>query len=694
MSGFADLSYQMQKYAYEHGMTEPTPIQKDGFPAIMHTDMNVILSGPTAGGKTFAAFGAILSVVDDFSQRGYKVVDIQPMKALINDQNVQISDICEYACVPVRKWHGDVKQSEKNKAVKEPEGVLQITPESMEAKFQNTAEQINDMFAGLRFVIIDEIHLYYGQERGAQLMSILYRLRRKVGEFRMVALSATIGKNDYLARTYTGNPDNTIVVRDNSVRQTDFSIRYYSKEEDSKDLPKELIDDVYAETKDQEGIVFCNSRGTTEEVAVALKAYAPEKFGSHHSSVSKEIREVLEASTREGKTTPCCTSTMEPGIDIGTISVVCLVESPYSVSSFIQRSGRSGRKTGKSVVRMFCSDGWSLLRGIACWNLFNRGYAEEPDTSVEWHNVALQQVISTVKEKGTTDIQTIIDEFSDNPAFNKYNRESDYRAYISNGIKTNIFAESATGNGLVLGTEGEKMVCKKDSYIVFPTNIDYRVMEQNSYIGDHERSVEDKKGDCFYLSSKVWQVTGIDDERHMFHVIPAPEGKKPKYTSFGIVFSKELEQEMKDILLSNNTYPFVDVKGHSALAELRKKMATCKTMGKTRMPYYVNNAGCLCIYPFAGTKIFNTLKLLFDAVGDGYELSINMSVSQFKEKSRSIVNNPESLLPIIKEMIKSGEIPLRLRYEKSLDLDHQARLELTKNFAEEKTYEFIREYLS
>ena len=117
MSGFTDLCYPMRKYASEHGMTEPTPIQKDGFEALLHTDKHIILSGPTAGGKTFAVYGALLSLVEDFSQRGAKILDILPTKALINDQFGQVSEICDYMYVPVTKWHGDVKQSEKNMVV-------------------------------------------------------------------------------------------------------------------------------------------------------------------------------------------------------------------------------------------------------------------------------------------------------------------------------------------------------------------------------------------------------------------------------------------------------------------------------------------------------------------------------------------------------------------------------------------------
>lgn len=698
MSGFSELDYQMRKYASDHGMASPTPIQRDGFGPIMHGDKNVILSGCTSGGKTFAVFGALLSIVD-FSERGFKVLDILPTKALINDQFIPISEMGEYMFVPVRKWHGDVKQSEKNKSVKEPSGILEITPESLEARFQNHSEQIDDMFSGLKFIVIDEIHHYYGQERGRQLISLIYRLQQKIGKVRTIAMSATIGEDDSLAKEYIGDSENTIVVRDNSIRQTDFSIRYYPRAEDdeSKDLPVELIEDIHKETKDVEGMVFCNSRGTTEEVAVRLKAFKLEKedaYGSHHSSVSKEEREYIEESARQGRTTPCCTSTMEVGINIGKISVVCLVESPYSVSSFIQRSGRSGRTTGKSVVRMFCSDKWSLLRGIACWNLFDRGYAEEPDNSIEWHNVALQQVISTVKEKGPIDRNTLIEEFVNNPAFKRFNSRADYDSYIDHGLEIGLFDYAEVGGGLILGTEGEKRVGKKDSYIVFPTISDYRVMDRNICVGEHERSIESKKGECFYLSSKIWEVTGIDDEKCVFHVIPAPKGKKPKYTSFGIVFGKELEQEMKEILMSSDSYSFIDENASTELSELRSEFSKCSTMGKAGMPYYVNSAGLLCIYPFAGTKIYNTMRLLFDAIDDGYELSMNVSKSQFIEECKAKMSSKESLLPRIKEKIKTGEIPLRHRYEKDLDLDHQARMELSKNFDEKGTYEYINKILS
>lgn len=698
MSNFSELDYQMQKYASDHGMVSPTPIQRDGFGPIMHGDKNVILSGCTSGGKTFAVFGAILSVVD-FSGRGIAVLDILPTKALINDQFIQISEMCGYMYVAVNKWHGDVKQSEKNRVVRDPSGILEITPESIEARFQNHSEQIEELFSGLKFIVIDEIHHYYGQERGCQLISLIYRLQQRIGKVRTIAMSATVGKDDYLVREYTGDPDNTIVVRDSNIRDTDFSIRYYSREEDddSKDLPQELIADIYAETKDKEGMVFCNSRGTTEEVAVKLKALNPSQedaYGSHHSSVSKEEREHVEDYARQGKTTPCCTSTMEVGINIGKISVVCMVESPYSVSSFIQRSGRSGRTTGKAVVRMFCSDKWSLLRGIACWNLYKRGYAENPDNTIEWHNVALQQLISTVKEKGPIDKQALIEEFLDNPAFKKFCTKSDYEALVNHALENGIFDVSETDGGLILGVEGEKRVGKKDSYIVFPTMLEYRAMYQDYKVGEHERGADDKKGDCFYLGSKIWEVTGIDDQKCIFQVVPATEGKKPKFTSFGLRIGMELEQEMKDILMSKESYPFIDEQANAQLTELRAEFSKCSTMGKVKMPFYVNEAGVLCIYPFAGTKVFNTMKTLFNAMDDEYELSMNISKSQFIEACKAWLDTNESLLPKVKQMITDGVIPLRHRYEKDLDLEHQARMELTINMSEKETHEYIKNIIS
>lgn len=695
MGGFSYLSYQMQKYASEHGMIEPRLVQKEGFDVLLHTNKHVIISGPTSCGKTFTVYGVILSTVD-FSEKGVKVMDILPTKALINDQDIQISEMCDYIYVPVTKWHGEVKQSEKDRLLKDPSGIMLITPESLEARFQNNSHQIDELLSGLRYVVIDEIYHYFGNERGCQLMSLLYRLRRRIGGLRIVAMSATIGKDDYLTKTYTGDAENTVVVRDNSVRPTDFFIRFYPRpeEDESKDLPKELIDGVYAATKDEEGLIFCNSRGTTEEITVALRKHEPgnqDKYGSHHSSVPKEDREYIEESARQGNTTPCCTSTMEEGVSIGKISIVCMIDSPYSVSSFIQRAGRSGRKTGKSVVRLFCSDKWSLIRGIACWNLFNRGYADDPDNSVEWHNVALQQIISTVKEKGSIDIQSLIDDFAGNTAF-PFCSTSDFKAYVDHALELKVL-EMSESRGLIVGIEGEKMVGKKDSYIVFPTTYDYRVIYQNRCVGEHERSIENRKGECFYLNSKVWQVTGIDDQHSLFQVVPAPEGKKPKYTSFGIIIRKELEQEMKDILLSSCSYTFMDENSINTLNKLRLEFSNYKTMGKDQMPFFIDKAGLLCVFPFAGTKIFNTMKLIFDATGDGYMLRMNLSVDQFIEKCHKYFDSGMELLPVIEKMITVGEINIRHRYEKYLPLEYQARMELTLNYDERGTIEYVKQII-
>ena len=378
------LSEPIRKFIREKQWEHLRPIQSAAIVKILTTDNNYILVSKTASGKTEAAFLPILSKVN-FNDYGVQVLYISPLIALINDQFYRIEEICKYLDVTVTKWHGEANISLKEKLIKNPNGISLITPESLEAMFLHKPFNVKKLFSNLKYVVIDEIHSFVGTDRGVHLKSILSRLQQiNNNSFCIVGLSATVG--DYVeVKRFTGDELNTRVLLDKSAKKINILFRFFRADND--ELPLELLKDLYVETKNNKVLIFPNSRGRAEEVSVKLKKISEKLKGhqnyfSHHSSVNKEIREYIEYFAKNNiRQNFCisCTSTLELGIDIGTVDEVVQIDATHSIASLIQRVGRSGRKGEESSnLSVYTTNEWSLLQSIACWLLYTEGFIEPP----------------------------------------------------------------------------------------------------------------------------------------------------------------------------------------------------------------------------------------------------------------------------------------------------------------------------
>lgn len=238
------LSEPIRKYIREKRWESLRPIQAAAISRIMSTDYNYILASRTASGKTEAAFLPILSKTD-FNKVGVQVLYISPLIALINDQFFRIEELCKNLEVKVTKWHGEANKSLKNELIKNPNGIVLITPESLEAMFVNAPYNVKILFGNLSYIVIDEIHSFLGVDRGIQLMSILSRLKQvNKNNIITIGLSATIGDANYIeAKRITGDIDNTKVLLDRTKKDTEAKFKYFknSTNELSLDLLKDLL---------------------------------------------------------------------------------------------------------------------------------------------------------------------------------------------------------------------------------------------------------------------------------------------------------------------------------------------------------------------------------------------------------------------------------------------------------------------
>ena len=193
----------IKEYIYSHGWSELREIQMEAAHAILETDDNLLLSSSTASGKTEAAFFPIIADIVNHPEckNSISVLYIAPLKSLINDQFYRLEELLDMSGIPVTHWHGDVGLSHKSKLLKNPEGILQITPESLESMLMNRANDFPRLFGSLRYVVIDEIHAMIGEDRGNQVICQLSRIASLIGRSpRRIGLSATIGDVSLAAR--------------------------------------------------------------------------------------------------------------------------------------------------------------------------------------------------------------------------------------------------------------------------------------------------------------------------------------------------------------------------------------------------------------------------------------------------------------------------------------------------------------
>jgi len=507
------LSEPIRKYIRDKGWEQLRPIQAAAIEKILSTDDNYILASRTASGKTEAAFLPILSKVN-FNDQGVQVLYISPLIALINDQFYRIEELCKYLDVTVTKWHGEANKTLKERLIKQPNGIVLITPESLEAMFVNKPFNVKQLFSNLKYVVIDEIHSFIGTDRGTQLKSILSRMQSvNAKPFSIVGLSATIG--DYNeAKRFTGNELKTKVLLDRTAKEITALFRYFKKK--SEELPLELLKNLYIETKDNKVLIFPNSRGRAEEVAVKLKKISDRVNGhsnyfSHHSSVDKGVREYVEYFAKNNnRQNFCisCTSTLELGIDIGTVDEVVQIDATHSIASLIQRVGRSGRKEGESSnLFLYATNQWSLLQSLACWLLYKEGFIEPPLRNERPYDILLHQALSITKGHSGIRLTDLVKQLKENFTFNQI-EVSEIESILNHLISVDFLEKLQ--HEVIIGIEGEKIVNSRDFYSVFKTEENFKVVNAGNTIGELPFSPQIIEDENILLAAKIWKIKFID----------------------------------------------------------------------------------------------------------------------------------------------------------------------------------------
>ncbi len=551
MAGLERLHPHLQHaIIHDLGWRSLRPVQELTIDAILD-GCNAVVLAPTAGGKTEASIFPVLSRVLTEDLKPVSALYVCPIRALLNNQEERLRSYARMVGLEIFKWHGDVSDSRKKTFRKTLAHILMTTPESLEVMMISERTDANALFSGLSAVVIDEVHAFAADDRGAHLASLLERLVALTGrDIQRVGLSATVGNPHVIGEWLRGSSKRS------------FRLVDPPKAKPARDLRLDLCADIGEAAnaigqvaRGKKSLVFVESRSKAEKVAHALEGTRVEVF-IHHSSVSRADRSLAEEQFAKGQNTAIvCTSTMELGIDVGDLDHVIQVDAPISVASFLQRLGRTGRRADtRANCTFFCLSPESLLQSVALLRLAEAGWVEDVQPAAHAMHVLAHQVMALILQEGGISRHKLMPWVEAAYPFSSIRSER-VQELVETMVEREILYEA---DGLLsLGQRGEKLYGPKnffELYAVFTSPPVMRVQhgkEDVGYIQALFVSMHDaSKGPlCFRLSGRAWEVGQIDYGKGVLHVRPAEYGRVPSWLGLPGVLSNALCQGMLDVLL-------------------------------------------------------------------------------------------------------------------------------------------------
>jgi ATP-dependent helicase Lhr and Lhr-like helicase len=587
------------------GWTSLRPVQELASHALLDGNNATILA-PTAGGKTEAAMFPIIAHLVEQEPRGVGAIYIAPIKALLNNQADRLQTYTEMVGLQRFLWHGDIRASTKKAFLKDPSALLMTTPESLEVMLLSSKVDSAALFADLRAIVIDEVHAIAGTDRGAHLMSVIERIAQLTpNDIQRVGLSATVGNPEAILTWLQGSSKRPGCVVDppKVPAARDLKINIH-------DHVEGIAGDASSSASGKKSLLFCQSRSLSEEIAKRMRDRGTEVF-VHHSSVSLEERMMAEERFQRGANTCIvCTATLELGIDVGNLDLVLQANAPSTVSSFLQRLGRTGRREGsRANTTFFVQDSDTLLQAVAIIELARRGWVESVPVNHRTWTVLVHQLLALTLQFTAIAPDRCWELLSPVPDFAGISKPE------FDTLVNHMLAEGylfLTKGELSMGTKAEKIFGHKnfmELYAVFSSPQLYQVQTAAGYsIGSLEQAFVDRlvpDVTSFLLGGRPWIVNTIDHPNRTVEVSGAPQGQKPSWGGFvPELLGFELCQEMARLLKDTAPIPYLSPKAMAALEADRAMRAPLLS----KFPAVVWEGDQATWWTFAGGQINHTLK--------------------------------------------------------------------------------------
>ncbi len=682
---FDRLAPFIQTYIYQHGWTDLRDIQKAAIPAILDTSDHILMMSGTASGKTEAALLPVLTLLEQSPAQSVGVLYIGPLKALINDQFERIQGLLqEKPDIPIQGWHGDISQHQKKRFLQRPRGILQITPESMEALLMNCLGELGRIFGDLRFIIIDEIHAFLGTERGQQVLCHLQRLERAIHRpVRRIGLSATIGDTEialqWLESSSQFQTRARLVREATQGRQIELRVNHFvmastesefhaamapaevgtrrrktssvtkaepaqadetmpasppDKRWELQKKSKDYYDDLFAVTmRHQKTLVFTNRRNKAERIAAELRSRLVQErpgvdwYFVHHGSIAADLREAAEMKMRDETQQSCtiATASLELGIDIGHLDLTVQIDAPHTVSSFVQRLGRSGRRDKPSRMCFYTFERldqdtqspsalkqmpWNFLQTISIIQLYLEGqWIEPPDIPTMPLSLLYQQTMSIMRARTELTPPQLAQSILTLSPFQSVTQD-EYRLFLQHLVALDQLAKMDEGT-LIVGMKGAQLTNHYHFYAIFANTRDYRVLAGTQEVGTIQE-VPEVDG-VIGLAGYAWRVISVDERGGTVHVERTKGLVNPGWLNAGdLHFHEQVMMRLRQVLQEETTYSYLSPPAQQRLSLARDLVRHTGWLHSCVVPL---KPGRFVLFPWTGSRIYRTLANILEHIG-------------------------------------------------------------------------------
>ena len=739
-SSFALLAEPVRRWIWRKNWSSLRDIQERSIPLLVQEENDVVVAAATAGGKTEAAFLPLISRVieSDSEGRGFDLLYISPLRALINDQFRRLEDLCETVDLPVHPWHGDISAAVKSKARKNPRGILLITPESLEATFVLRGLEVPGLFGRLGCIVIDELHAFLGTERGIQLLSLLGRLefatRRRI---RRVGLSATLGDMN-LVRQYlrpeapqavtvlqsdSEGPVLRLQLRGYRIPKPESGVRKDKKstedQESSISTQRAIATHLFDKLRGTTNLVFAGSRQDVELFSDLLRRiseqrHLPNEFYPHHASLSREHRAFLERRLKAARlpTTAVCTSTLELGIDIGDVECVAQIGAPFSVASLRQRLGRSGRRAGQpAVLRMYSVEQdidantrpvdtlrLDLVQSIAMVELLLEGWCEPPQPAALHLSTLVHQVLCVVAERNGIKAKRLFSILCEHGSFKQVDTDLFARLLRQIGTPEVGLIEQSRDGTLLLGREGERIVEHYSFYAVFQTPEEYRILFNGRSLGTIPIHNPLAPGMSIIFSGRRWRIRSIHDRDKVIEVERDATGRSPHFggDGGGIIIDDTVVRRMRTILEGDEIPRYLDREATDLLSEGRRSY---RRLGLASSRIVELGSGHYLIATWSGTIRTTSFALILQS--HGFTVDVHDGLLDVEPEHKTEVDLPDILkksatdpAPSGKHLVSNVVIPQSEKYHQYLSYDLLVEDALSGRFLPDAVPEIAEDILA
>jgi len=567
----------------------------------IQTGVNCLLLAPTAGGKTEAAIIPVLSRMLTEAWPGVSVIYICPIKALLNNLEQRLSFYAGLVGRRVSVWHGDVSQSQKRRALFDSPDILLTTPESLEGMLISTRIDRRLWFGNLRAVIVDELHAFAADDRGWHMRAILHRIQHYVlAPIQRLGLSATVSNPEQLLNWFAPTGINQVIGTAAVSTDAEVTIDYVGSLANAGRVISRLH-------RGSKRLVFCDSRSSAEQLTSLLRGENVRTFLSH-ASLSHAERKVAETAFAEEKDCVIvATSTLELGIDVGDLEHVIQIDAPATVSSFLQRMGRTGRRAGTKRICLFlCTNDGALMLAIGICRLWGEAWVEAAyPPPAPWAIVA-QQVMTATLERHQWPVHELLNLLcaafpesipEDIALVIEHMVSFDFLLNVEGVLQVGPMTEKKFGRAhykdLLASFTGAQLLLGRFG------NVEVGYIDPTMLAGD-------KPCRLILLSGKSWRITDVDWKKRIVWLEPAREGGKARWIGSGRSLSLEITQGiLRGLQQGVGAHTAISKRAQLQIEQILEELPD-PALG-TKLTLSRNDSGGARLWTFAGTRANRTI---------------------------------------------------------------------------------------